>query len=149
MPLSSVQLIPSNLSPPLRAEPAANTAWSVSKTLSPKTSARRMWRSNFDDLSSETRIISGLRDREPNALTVLPCLKRKDRTKEIVKDKLRKAVNELKVGIDTSDSYTVENAVCDWLAKGTKSLSAKTINDYKSLAESNLIPFIGAYKLRS
>lgn len=27
-------------------------------------------------------------------------------------------------------------------------LSAKTINDYKSLAESNLIPFIGAHKLK-
>jgi predicted transcriptional regulator len=76
-------------------------------------------------------------------------LKRKGRTKEIVKDKLRKAVAELEAGIDTSDSYTVENAVRDWLARGTKGLSAKTINDYKSLADSNLIPFIGAYKLKA
>ena len=75
-------------------------------------------------------------------------LKRKGRTKEIVKDKLRKAVNDLEAGIDTSDSYTVESAVRDWLAKGTKGLSAKTIYDYKSLAESNLIPFIGTYKLK-
>jgi hypothetical protein len=75
-------------------------------------------------------------------------IKRKGRTKEIVKDKLRKAVNELEVGIDTSDSYTVEDTVRDWLAKGTKGLSDKTINDYRSLAESNLIPFIGAYKLK-
>jgi integrase len=75
-------------------------------------------------------------------------LKRKGRTKEIVKDKLKKAVTELEAGIDTSDSFTVENAVRDWLARGTKGLSAKTINDYKSLAESNLIPFIGAYKLK-
>jgi predicted transcriptional regulator len=75
-------------------------------------------------------------------------LKRKGRTKEIVKDKLRKAVSEPEAGIDTSDSYTVENAVRDWLARGTKGLSAKTINDYKSLADSNLIPFIGAYKLK-
>jgi hypothetical protein len=29
-----------------------------------------------------------------------------------------------------------------------KAPSAKTINGYKSLAESNLIPFIGAYKLK-
>ena len=75
-------------------------------------------------------------------------LKRKGRTKEIVKDKLKKAVAEIEAGIETSDSYTVENAVRDWLDRGTKGLSAKTINDYKSLAESNLIPFIGACKLK-
>ena len=75
-------------------------------------------------------------------------LKRKARTKEIVKDKLKKAVAELDAGIDTSDDYTVETAVRDWLARGTKGLSAKTINDYKSLAESNLIPLIGAHKLK-
>jgi integrase len=75
-------------------------------------------------------------------------LKRKGRTKEIVKDKLRKAVAELEAGIETSDDYTVENAVRDWLARGTRGLSAKSINDYKSLAESNLIPFIGAHKLK-
>lgn len=75
-------------------------------------------------------------------------LKRKGRTKEIVKDKLRKAVAELEAGIETSDSTTVENTVRDRLARGTKGLSAKTINDYKSLAESNLIAFIGACKLK-
>jgi integrase len=75
-------------------------------------------------------------------------LKRKGRTKEIVKDKLRKAVAELEAGIETSDTYTVEQAVRDWLARGTKGLSAKTINDYVSLAESNLIPFIGAKRLK-
>ena len=73
---------------------------------------------------------------------------RKGRTKETVKDKLRKAVGELEAGIETSDSYTVAEAVRDWLARGTKGLSEKTINDYKSLAESNLIPFIGTYKLK-
>jgi integrase len=75
-------------------------------------------------------------------------LKRRGRTKEIVKDKLKKAVAELEAGIETSDDYTVEQAVRDWLARGTKGLSAKTINDYTSLAESNLIPFIGAKKLK-
>src|SRR5262249_40466091 len=50
-------------------------------------------------------------------------IKRKGRTKEIVKDKLRKAVNDLEIGIDTSGSYTVENAVRDWLTKGTKGLA--------------------------
>jgi hypothetical protein len=38
--------------------------------------------------------------------------------------------------------------VRDWLARGTKGLSNKTINDYTSLAESNLIPFIGACRLK-
>ena len=75
-------------------------------------------------------------------------LKRKGRTKEIVKDKLKKAVAELEAGIQTSDDYTVEQAVRDWLAKGTKGLSAKTINDYLGLAKANLIPFIGAKKLK-
>lgn len=76
------------------------------------------------------------------------CLKRKGRTKEIVKDKLKTAVAELEAGIETSDDYTVDNAVRDWLARGTRGLSAKTVNDYKSLAESNLIPFIGAHRLK-
>ena len=75
-------------------------------------------------------------------------LKRRGRTKEIVKDKLKKAVAELEAGIDTSDGYTVEEAVRDWLKRGTKGMSAKTINDYKSLAESNIFPFIGAKKLK-
>jgi integrase len=75
-------------------------------------------------------------------------LKRRGRTKEIVKDKLRQAVREFEAGIDTSDAYMVEQAVRDWLAKGTRGLSAKTINDYTSLAESNLIPFIGGKKLK-
>ena len=54
-----------------------------------------------------------------------------------------------KAGINTSDSFTAENAVRDWLTKGTKGLSDKTISDYKSLADSNLIPFIGAHKLKA
>jgi hypothetical protein len=55
---------------------------------------------------------------------------------------------ELEVGIDISDTFTVANAVCDWLSRGTRRPSAKTINDYKSLAELNLIPLIGAHKLK-
>ena len=46
-------------------------------------------------------------------------LKRTGRTKEIVKDKLRKAVAEIEAGIETSDSYTVADTVRDWLAEGT------------------------------
>jgi hypothetical protein len=52
-------------------------------------------------------------------------IKRKGRTKEAVKDKLIQAVDELELGIDTSNDYTVENAVRDWLAKGTKRLGER------------------------
>jgi integrase len=75
-------------------------------------------------------------------------IKRKGRTKEAVKDKLIKAVDELELGIDTSDGYTVENAVRDWLAKGTKGLSAQTVECLRILAEVNLIPVIGPTKLK-
>lgn len=75
-------------------------------------------------------------------------IKRKGRTKEIVKDKLKKVVDELQEGIDTSDTYTVEDAVKAWFAKGTKGLGGKTLSDYKGLASTNLYPLIGAYKLK-
>jgi integrase len=75
-------------------------------------------------------------------------IKRKGCTKEIVRDKLKQAVADLEANIETSNEYTVAEAVRDWLVRGTKGLSAKTINDYRSLAESNLIPIIDAYKLK-
>jgi hypothetical protein len=40
---------------------------------------------------------------------------------------------------ETSDSYTVKNAVRDWLAKGTKGLGAETVKCNRILAETNLI----------
>jgi integrase len=75
-------------------------------------------------------------------------LKRKGRTKDIVKDKLIKAVGDLEAGIETSDKYTVEDAIRDWLAKGTKALGKGTVDGYRILAETNAIPLIGAYKLK-
>jgi integrase len=75
-------------------------------------------------------------------------IKRRGRTKEAVKDKLIKAVDDLELGIDTSDSYTVGNIVRDWLAKGTKGLSPRTVGCLRILAETNLIPVIGAVKLK-
>jgi hypothetical protein len=41
-------------------------------------------------------------------------IKRKGRTKQIVKDKLIKAVDDLEAGIETSDGHTVAEAVEDW-----------------------------------
>jgi integrase len=75
-------------------------------------------------------------------------IKRKGRTKQAVKDKLKIAVSELELGIDTSDDYTVEDAVRDWLAKGTKDLGEGTVEGYRILAGTSLIPLIGAYKVK-
>jgi integrase len=75
-------------------------------------------------------------------------IKRKGRTKAIVKDKLIKAVAELETGIETSESYTVTEAVTDWLAKGTKQLGQRTVDGYRILADQHLNPLIGATKLK-
>ncbi|MEU1719191.1 site-specific integrase [Nonomuraea sp. NPDC005692] len=47
-------------------------------------------------------------------------LKRKGRTKTAVKDKLIKAVKDLEAGVSASETYTVREAVEDWLTKGLK-----------------------------
>ena len=75
-------------------------------------------------------------------------IKRKGRTKEIVKDKLIKAVDDLEAGIETSDSYTVAEALTDWLDRSTREFDASTVTTYRMLAEKNLIPLIGATKLK-
>lgn len=75
-------------------------------------------------------------------------IKRKGRTKEIVKAKLIEAVEELEIGIETSDDYTVAQTVQDWLKRGTKGLDKDTVDVYRNLSEKNLIPHIGAIKLK-
>lgn len=75
-------------------------------------------------------------------------IKRRGRTKTAVTDKLRKAVNALETGIDASDSYTVGDAVRDWLARGLKDRDAHTIAANRILAERHVIPLIGAIKLK-
>jgi hypothetical protein len=57
-------------------------------------------------------------------------IKRKGRTRAAVKDKLIQAVKDLESGIETSDNYTVTEAVNDWLAKGTKNLGEGTVDGY-------------------
>ena len=74
-------------------------------------------------------------------------IKRKGRTKEAVKDKLREAVNDLESGIKASPNYTVTDAVTDWLAKGLKGRVDKTVETLRGLAEQHVIPEIGAIKL--
>ena len=75
-------------------------------------------------------------------------IKRKGRTKAIVKDKLIKAVEDLETGIKTAEGYTVADAVQDWLAKGLKGRDEDTITTNRILAEQHVIPLIGATKLK-
>jgi integrase len=75
-------------------------------------------------------------------------IKRRGRTKAAVTDKLKKAVEALETGIDPGDSYTVAEAVNDWLAKGLKGRDEHTLTANRILAEQHVIPLIGARKLK-
>jgi integrase len=55
---------------------------------------------------------------------------------------------DLEAGIETSDSYTVGEAVRDWLEKGTRNLDERTVETYRILIDKHLIPKIGALKVR-
>jgi integrase len=75
-------------------------------------------------------------------------LKRRGRTKAAVTDKLKKAVEALETRIEPSDSYTVADAVRDWLTKGLKDRDVNTIAANRILAEQHVIPLIGTIKLK-
>jgi integrase len=75
-------------------------------------------------------------------------IKKKGRTKQEVKDRLIRAVDDLDAGIKTSDSYTTGEAVHDWLEKGTRDLDEKTIETYRILINKHLVPQLGALKLK-
>ena len=75
-------------------------------------------------------------------------VKRKGRTKTQVKDKLREAVDDLEAGVTTDASYTVKDAVTDFLQKGLKGRARGTIDNYRSLADHNVIPQIGGIKVK-
>ncbi|MGH3070256.1 MAG: tyrosine-type recombinase/integrase [Streptosporangiaceae bacterium] len=74
-------------------------------------------------------------------------IKRKGRTKAIVKDKLIKAVADRDAGLKPVEGYTVAQAVQDWLSKGLKGRDEETITTNRILAEQHVIPLIGAAKL--
>ncbi len=74
-------------------------------------------------------------------------IKRKGRTKAIVKDKLIKAVADRDAGLKTVEGYTVAQAVQDWLSKGLKGRDEETITANRILAEQHVLPLIGATKL--
>jgi integrase len=75
-------------------------------------------------------------------------VKRRGRTKAQVKDKLKEAVADLEVGVTTDAKYSVEDAVDDFLAKGLKGRAKGTVDNYRSLADHNVIPQIGGIKLK-
>ena len=75
-------------------------------------------------------------------------IKKKGRTKQQVKDRLIRAVDDLEAGIKTSDSHTVGEAVRDWLERGTRDLDEKTVETYRILINKHLVPQIGALRLK-
>jgi integrase len=75
-------------------------------------------------------------------------IKRKGRTKAVVKDKLIQAVADREAGLKPTPGYTVADAVNDWLAKGLKGRDDHTVTTNRILAEQHLIPLIGATKLK-
>jgi integrase len=75
-------------------------------------------------------------------------VKRRAKTKTLVKDKLRRAVADLEAGVTTDAKYSVEDAVNDFLAKGLKGRSKGTIDNYRSLAQSSIVPQLGGKRLK-
>ena len=75
-------------------------------------------------------------------------IKKKGRTKQDVKERLIRAVDDLEGGIETSDSHTVADAVRDWLEKGTRDLGDSTIETYRILIDKHLVPQIGVHKIK-
>ena len=75
-------------------------------------------------------------------------VKRKGKTKAQVKDKLREAVADLEAGVTTDAAYTVHDAVADFLQKGLKGRAKGTIDNYRSLADQNVIPQIGGIRIK-
>jgi integrase len=75
-------------------------------------------------------------------------VKRKGKTKTDVKDKLITAVKDLESGVESTENYTVRDAVEDWLTKGLKGRDPDTIKTLRIYAEHHVMPLIGARKLK-
>ncbi|WP_340686097.1 site-specific integrase [Amycolatopsis coloradensis] len=71
------------------------------------------------------------------------------KTKTEAKDKLKEILRSIEDGVPMDDrNYTVEQAVRDWLTYGLPGRSKNTIDKLTTLAETHVIPSIGARKLR-
>ena len=75
-------------------------------------------------------------------------VKRRGKTKTLVKDKLKEAVADLEAGVTTDAKYSVEDAANDFLAKGLKGRSKGTIYNYRSLVRSSIVPQLGGKRLK-
>ncbi len=69
-------------------------------------------------------------------------------TKAAVRDGFRELREEAENGVKTEASYTVAQAVRDWLARGLVGRHSNTIEKNKILAETHVIPGLGKAKLR-
>ncbi|MFD9772254.1 tyrosine recombinase XerC [[Kitasatospora] papulosa] len=70
------------------------------------------------------------------------------KTKTEVRHKLKELKRELDAGVKSSASYTVAQAVSDWLDKGLKGREETSISTYRILADTHITPYLGAAKLR-
>jgi integrase len=98
----------------------------------------------YPDGGGYTGAISCGFDQRGNRLRI----KRKGRTKAQVKDKLREVVDDLEASVTPGLSYTVRDAVDDFLGKGLRGKSPVTISNYRSMADQNIIPQIGPVRLK-
>ncbi|MFG3410212.1 tyrosine recombinase XerC [Streptomyces sp. NPDC048142] len=70
------------------------------------------------------------------------------KTKTEVRHKLKELKKELDAGLKSSATYTVAQAVNDWLDKGLKGREKSSIETYRTLARTHITPYLGAAKLR-
>jgi integrase len=71
------------------------------------------------------------------------------RTKAEVRDKLRQLRQEVDSGLRLSRSYTVNDALDDWLAQGLDDVSARTVKLYRDTIASALREQLGTVVLRN
>lgn len=71
------------------------------------------------------------------------------KTKTEAKDRLKEMLRDLDDGLPVgSDKYTVRNAVEDWLRYGLNGRDKATVDNYRYLAKTHIVPSLGARKLR-
>lgn len=71
------------------------------------------------------------------------------KTRPKARDLLRALLAEFNAGLDVREStFTVEDAIEDWLAYGLPRRSARTVPKLRTLCRRHLIPRLGARRLR-
>ncbi|MFD3944065.1 tyrosine recombinase XerC [Streptomyces sp. NPDC058579] len=70
------------------------------------------------------------------------------KTKTEVRHKLKELKKELDAGVKSSATYTVEQAVSDWLKSGLKGRDTASVDTYRSLAKNHVVADLGRAKLR-